>query len=443
MTTLERARPLPVEPEEHITLLDVYAENGVAEVSPRIDSLGTISAGDKAQNAKAPTISRDGTIHLHDPEGRASGLAAALSATDRKQLTIAFPFDEWDSVVQMRFAEYSASRLLAYGDQHGITTIAESGERQHAPAGTPEFEALKRRCKVTVNVYFVLAAWQLPNMDGPGVVFPDGLGFYRLRFTSRNSLQNLLNAWKLIKKLSGGRIAGVPLDLQLVNREVAAPNGTRRSVPVWTFTMKPPQGFQLSSRNFQATLGKALEAGRELVLPAPDAEEIDAAFALPAPDQDEAQPLSEREERELASGFNADRIRREYFAITEGTPFRERPGRAELIEAATAAFYQGESAQVTGSLSAVLDRADQALADYVLLTAREWVKVWRVDSGPLNGADAEKLRAYVAKHQPGVNVLDFANHTLQAHHQALTALSVGEGRAVMQAAKDKAQRPTT
>lgn len=388
MTAIEKpstSLTLPVSTEEHITLLDVYAESGVREITPRVDALATISAGSKAKTASSPTINRDGTISLHDPEGRASALAATLSAADGKRLTIAFPFNDWDSVVQMRFAEYSASRLLSFGDQHGLTEIRENGQRvTHAP-GTPEYATVKARCKVTANVYFVLADWSLKGADGsdlgPGVVFPDGLGFYRLRFTSRNSLDNLLNTWKLIKKLSGDRIAGVPLELQLVNREVSGPDGKRRNVPVWTFTMRPPSGLQLTSRNFQATLSQALKSGQDLVLPAPDGEEIEASFEIVTPDQDDLPALTERETRQLENGFNAAAVRTRYFAITKDTPFAERPGRAKLITAATAWIYDGESDKVTDSLSEVLDRADQKLADGVLSTAETWVKEFEAQKG--------------------------------------------------------------
>ncbi|MBZ9712222.1 hypothetical protein [Deinococcus multiflagellatus] len=385
MTAIESTRT-----EEHITLLDVYAENGVREVTPRVDALATISAGAKAKNASNPTINRDGTISLHDPEGRASGLAATLAASGGKVLTIAFPFNDWDSVVQMRFAEYSASRLLCFGDQHSITEITDKGERKVHPAGTPEYDALRKRCKVTVNVYFVLAAWDLKDPQGgsmgPGVLFPDGLGFYRLRFTSRNSLDNLLNTWKLIKKMSGDRISGVPLDLQLVNREVSGPDGKRRNVPVWTFTMKPPQGLQLTSRNFQATLSQALKSGEELMLPAPDGDEIDAAFEVITPDQDEAPALTERQTRELTNGFNAAAVRTKYFAITNNTPYAHQPGRARLITAVTAYHYQGDTEHVTDSLSEVLNRADQALADVLLASAEAWAAGWEAQCGAIRRA---------------------------------------------------------
>uniref|UniRef100_UPI002869CFD2 hypothetical protein n=1 Tax=Deinococcus sp. TaxID=47478 RepID=UPI002869CFD2 len=176
--TIEKIRAadtlaLPAPAEERITLLDVYADGGVREVTPRVDALATISAGSKAKTASSPTINRDGTISLHDPEGRAAGLAATLAAADNRVLTVAFPFNEWESVVQMRFAEYSASRLLTFGDQTGLTEITEKGERNFHPAGTEPFDALKQRCKVTVNVYVVLAAWELKGGAGeslgPGV----------------------------------------------------------------------------------------------------------------------------------------------------------------------------------------------------------------------------------------------------------------------------------
>lgn len=57
-------------------MLDIYA-GGIKEATPRVDALATISAGSKQKKMKDgkevwyPVVSRDGTIMLHDPEGRA------------------------------------------------------------------------------------------------------------------------------------------------------------------------------------------------------------------------------------------------------------------------------------------------------------------------------------------------------------------------------------
>lgn len=181
-------------------ILDLHSENGVLEETrPRMDWIATISAGGKEEVKKRdgsgmttrPFVSRDGMIHLHDPEGHAAGLAQALALNGNKMLTIAFPFDDKRLFIQQRFAEYSASALLAYGDENSITLIQNGQHIEHRHGTSGYRECLKRPgMKVTVSVFFYLAEW---GEDGqPRVTFPDGLGLYRLRFTGHNSLRSIV-----------------------------------------------------------------------------------------------------------------------------------------------------------------------------------------------------------------------------------------------------------
>lgn len=396
--TLARTEPGALARSGHNALadfrvLDVYT-GGAAPAEARVDALATISAGEK--NGNAPKVNRDGTISLHDPEGRAPGLAEVLQASGGKSLTIAFPFDDPRQFVQQRFAEYSASALLAFGDEHGLTLI-EGQNRRYLQAGTDDYAARVARCKVTVSVYFTLATWGEGGAS-PAVVFPDGLGFYRLRFTSRNSLRNLVGSLQLLGKLSGGRLAGVPLELRLVNREVSGPDGKRRNVPVWTFTMRPPQGLTLSSANFQATLGRALEAGQALVLPPPEVETVETASSdvidVDLDDAPEPAPvLTEREARQLTTGFDAEHFRRSFFAIASGTPFHDKPARADLLRRVT----EGR----TQSLGELCGFADAALADRVLVALEEAVATWRDEQAllqrRLNQKSLDRLVAELAE----------------------------------------------
>lgn len=361
--------------------LDVYEQ---ARPGPRVDALATVSAGRKGAN-NVPQASRDGTIVLHDPEGRAPGLKAALEAAGFKSLTVAFPFNDPNQFIQQRFAEYSASKLLAYGDAQGLTVIGAKGERVFLEAGSSEFREYLRRpgLKVQVSVYFHLAAWE----PEPHIYFPDGFGYYRLRFTSRNSLHNLKATLDHLRKFTRGLIAGIPLTLRLVNREVAGPDGSRRNVPVWTFTMQPPTTQTLTSGNLQRLLGAGLEAGRSLVLPPPQAEGYElAALEGPDPDLDDPPDPTEADLRRLETGFNPDEWRGRYFAITQGTPYAERPGRAWLVHRAT----DGS----TDSLKAVLSWASAEACEAVCREAEAAVARWRSLEGEIGELVPKVAEAY-------------------------------------------------
>jgi len=320
-----------------LKILDVYADGGVAEEEPRIDALATISAGYRAPgkegHQRLPQVSRDGTIYLHDPKNRAPNLKLALAARDNKALTIAFPFHDPAAFVQQRFTEYSSTRLLAYGDEFTLTTIGEKGERKTYDEGTADYEAIKRRCKVSISIYFALAEW---TPEGPRVVFPDGLGLYRLRSTSRNTLRNLRAAIAQVSTFTHGQLAGIPFDIGLDYRDVAGPDGSRRNVPCWVFTMRPPE--PLSSRTFAPRLTEALREGRLLQLPAPTAETLEYA-ALEGPAEDdyadytEIREPSEAEVDLIARGGACDAHFYEalWFTTVRGTRFDSDEARADFV----------------------------------------------------------------------------------------------------------------
>lgn len=315
-----------VNPMSTFEVLDIHAEGGVATAAPRIDALATISAGRKVRRGDKfiPEISRDGTIILHDPEGRAPGLAAILGQSP-KQLTITFPFDDPRRFIQQRFARYSATRLEVYGNQLELIEIVEVGKgsdgkpeyiHEPHPAGSPRYRELLATCKTTASVYFLLAEWR----DGePRILMPDGVGMYRLRFTSRNSLSNLVAQLRLISEFTGGRFAGVPFTLRLVYREAADPSGTRRTVPVWTITPQHPAGH-MDSRVFRQLLAGGLAEAQRLSLPVPRDEDVAAATADTelTIDLDEAD-LTGEARRMLESGVAYDSRLREWHGVARGT----------------------------------------------------------------------------------------------------------------------------
>lgn len=157
LQTMIEAREMP----SGFRMLDTYSEDGIAHEDTRIEALATISAGTRTMvNGKPglPTATKDGTIYLHDQEGRAPGLAQALAATDYKRLTIAFPWDDPAAFICQHFARHSASALEVWGDEKSLTEIKGSDRIIHQ-AGTPEYKALLKTCKVQVSVYFHLATW--------------------------------------------------------------------------------------------------------------------------------------------------------------------------------------------------------------------------------------------------------------------------------------------
>uniref|UniRef100_UPI00257CAC85 recombination directionality factor n=1 Tax=Oceanithermus sp. TaxID=2268145 RepID=UPI00257CAC85 len=254
--------------------------------------------------------------------------------------------------------------------------------------------------------YFFLARWGGDDIENaaPQIYFPDGFGVYRLRFTSRNSLRNLLATIRELQGLTAGRIAGVPLELRLVYREVADPTGARRKVPVWTFTLKPPGQLALTNETFRVIVQRGLEAGESLKLealeppketledmeqamlrgelleepvpveaalrPEPKAAAMDAEFERLGREPEQPAVLEPDEDalEKLGTGYVPETWTRNWFAAVEGTPYRGDAARAWLIAHVTDGRYD--------SLAAVIEAGEEA-AQQVYNATLEAVERWR------------------------------------------------------------------
>lgn len=396
-------------PIDRFRLLDAFT-GGLVEPRKQQPTLATVSAGYNANAGKRgeqmkPVVSRDGTIYVNGRENLAlafeqvPGLAKALQATNRKRLTITFPFDEPELFIQQHFACRSASRLQVYGDHTGLTRIRtedvdrETGEKTNLPrplhefypAGSEEFEKLLPYVKVETNIYFFLADWEGRE---PRVLMPDGLGLYRLRMTSRNSAHGIVNSLKWISQLTGGRFAGVPFDLWHEQMEVPGPDGRRRNVPVWQLIPRPPEALALTSGNFRQIFSSALIQGEQLkILPPPDRTIDVAALDGPAydaplndgPSLEGPEMEDEAEERPSVTpaqqaAFNAAmrgglcdpaRARRRFFGDFGDTVLNDEGPRATMMREYSKGSYS--------SLGAYLADCTEGEASNLMAFAKLWL----------------------------------------------------------------------
>lgn len=346
-----------------LKLLDTYGDSPIADEDARVEALATISAGyrepGKDGHVGRPVVSRDGTIYVSEAKGQpAPGIREELAKRDNKSLLIAFPYNNPAFFVQERFVEYSSTHLLAWGDENEITVIGKNrageSEQRTYERGTPEYEAARKRCKVSTSFYFSLMRWEGSNCR---FIFPDGVGLYRGRTGGRNSLRSLRASLALITKFTHGQIAGIPLELSLKYPDVAGPDGSRRNVPVWTFTLNPPGG--LESPTFAPMLTRALAEGRRLQIAPPAAEGMDVAIAEGPPADAlviDHEP-TEREVQMMAAGDGPAEPRSHeatYFAMVKDTSLATDEGRADFL----LRYTEG----ATDSLAAFLEVATESEA---------------------------------------------------------------------------------
>lgn len=346
------ATTAPGNPWAEVGLLKPHA-GGLVVTRPRVDVIATVSAGYRNADGN-PVVSRDGTIYVSGcGADEAPGLRAALKKRGNKALTIALCHDNPADSFQQRFAKYSKTRVLSYGGAEDVTVFHVSGEGRNQKtrretftrAEHPDrFAQLAEDMKVQTSLYFTLAEW---DDDGhPYLFWPDGFGFYRLRFTSSNSAESIRGALTYIAGLTEGRTAGIPLELAISYQDVSDPNGERRNVPVWTLRLNPPSTIRLEPGRVHEILRQGIEQVRMLALPAPPMETPDLALAE-GPDVDldagyviegeviERDDRPRRRHKPDVPITNVERCRSEYDNATRGTSLADEEGQRDYCRAWT------------------------------------------------------------------------------------------------------------
>jgi hypothetical protein len=353
--------------------LDPFAQGGIAAQPGRLAPLAIVSLGYR-QTPKhdgelgLPRATRredEKWLHLHDPDGRAPGLAEVLRDGAHRRLTIAFPLDEPQAFIQQTFVRWSASALEVYGDATGLRVIDARDQKnpKHTlvPTGHPEFDRIVKTCKAETRIYFALAEW-LPTAEGAEpqsrVLFPDGFGFYCFKTSGRHSAAEIIGYLESFRTFTRGRLAGIPFDLVVNFREVVGPDGKKRVVPVGNIVARPPAQTVLDSKTFRVLATAGLEEGRNLQLPAlPSPEEL--AHEGPPELEDD---VPEGAVRRLAAGdFPCDYqlVVKTWHAMVRGTPLEADEARAEWLRA----WSKGDFTTLTALRNLTQREATQMLAD--------------------------------------------------------------------------------
>jgi hypothetical protein len=395
----------PVYPIDTFRPLDKYA-GGLSDEKPRVPWLATISAGylDTSRDPPIPRASRqqdEKWIHMvAEDRQRAPGLYAALEAGGFRQLEIAVPYDDPAGFLQQRFEKRSARRLELYGDERRITEIVVREQRQGTrtvlvpeprrfyDAGTPQYVAKAQQCQVSMSFFFTLARWM---GERPSMRFPDGIGVYRLRFTSRNSLRELVGSLAQLSTLTSGRLAGLPLRLTLDWREVADPTGTTRTIGVWSVRFAPPETIELEPKTWRDLAGHALAEGEAMHLPVPSVETLEDAVETVDVDLDAPTPS---ELRALRSGPPCDAAfyQKAWFARVKNSPLDSDDARTQFIHTYTEGRFESLSlflGQATeGEAAGLLSAAGAAVIaaqppEVVSARAQRYTEIFGPDEEPL------------------------------------------------------------
>jgi hypothetical protein len=386
----------PRQPMDDFRPLDKYA-GGEADDDYGVPWIATISAGymqttdkdGKTLERPYPKASRPGDrewIHMtQEDKLLAPGLWSAVEAGNYRYLDVAVADNNPRAFLLQHFEKRSSTRLEMYGDARAITVIeaekrTERGHDVWVPKGRrvveaardpEEYRELVLQCNNSVSFLFTLARWETdPEQPGrwrPRQYWPasDGLGVYRLRFTSRNSLRSLIQSLRQVSRMTGGRFKGLPLRLFPHFRDAADPAGVSREIVYWNLRFMPPQDLELTPALWADLATDALQQGAMLDLPKADFVMGETEFdedirRLPAPSQHALTALSS------SPPCDARFYQQAWFARVKDSDLASESARAEFLWAFTA---DKPNIQRTDSLTAFLERASEDEAAALIAAA--------------------------------------------------------------------------
>ena len=136
-----------------------------------------------------------------------------------RSLPIRLLYDDVDLNFQCRYACFRGRSMWCSGD--GEIAIRINGNTQEVPCPcgrqAPDYKA-EDRCKINARLSVII-----DGMDRVG-------GVWVLRSTSYNTTVGILSSLALIKRITGGPLAGLPLELTLNPKTVVDPNGKIQTI---------------------------------------------------------------------------------------------------------------------------------------------------------------------------------------------------------------------
>lgn len=238
---------------------------------PRLPRLGKIRLGIKVEPEGKASYPRAVDYFVCPPEVR------EVFGDEPKELSIAFPTDDFDQCASHWYRAYSARGLVCRGDgedarrlvdmkatvdkdgalpeslhpEHWKVATARSEQTayhsiQCPPDTCPQFAS--KACRPIMNLQFML-----PTVPG--------LGIWQIDTSSWHSIRNVLSGLELVQALIG-RVSGIPLTLALVPQQVQPEGQAKKTVHVLRLTAR----YKLDDLYKKA----ALPRGEVFMLPSPD-----------------------------------------------------------------------------------------------------------------------------------------------------------------------------
>ncbi len=186
------------------------------------------------------------------------------------EIPVRLLFDDMELNFQSRYACYIGRNLFCSGDgEKAIRADAASQSRHEVECTCERFDSDYKgpeKCKINGTLSVMI--------DGAAGVG----GVWKFRTTSYNTVVGLMSSLALIKRITGGVLAGLPLALTVSPKTVNAPEGGTQTVYIVGLEYKgTPEELQkvgydaaLAQATHHARVEHVEEEARRLLLPAPN-----------------------------------------------------------------------------------------------------------------------------------------------------------------------------
>ena len=274
---------------------------GISDIR-RLPRVGKIRLGERATSAKGSQYPRavDYFVVREDDATSAAAVAAFRQVYgDRpRELRIMFPTNDEESFFPQWYKSYKAGVGLWCRGDGEVAQRVENGQLVEVPCPC---DLLKQGlCKRIGNLQFLL----------PDVPI---IGVWQLDTSSFHSMVNLNSTIEMIKGMTGGRIAGIPLTLRLRPQEVA-PDGRKKTVYVLELALEGwtlPKLMQAAQRPAPALMAPPVDHNEipEDLYPAPLVAAVKADASIGDDVAAPAEPEAAKDEPGPDNGPLMDRLR--------------------------------------------------------------------------------------------------------------------------------------
>lgn len=175
------------------------------------------------------------------------------------RLPIFLLYDALELNFTCRYSCYQGTTVFCYGD--GEQALQMTGRK--GPDGGDERSVVQCPCHRQAPTY---AGKDKCKINGVLSVLLDGVGgvggVYKLRTTSWNTVNGILSSLALVQRITGGPLAGIPLQMVLHPKTVVVPT-TGQSMAAWIVGVEyAGTAMELQDRGYQIALGRATHGAK-------------------------------------------------------------------------------------------------------------------------------------------------------------------------------------